>query len=506
MAPRIAARRIGKSFATPVLRDVDLEIPAGRIHGLVGENGAGKSTLAKIIVGLEHADFGDLWLDGRPYHPSTPAESLKAGVAICAQELSLVDDLSIAENILLHTATSGLARIRRKAANEQATRVLRTVGLDASPDVRVGRLSLAEKQLVEIARALATDPELLVLDEPTSALTAPQSDRLHAILREEADRGVAVIYISHRLRDVLAVCDRVSVLRDGQVRLTENSDALREQTLIREMAGADADFDARRRSIEDTRPVRLRVEDLRSAALPHPISFDCRQGEILGIAGLAGSGRTELLNAVFGVDRRLGGSVTVRGPRGATEIRNARQAIRCGVGYVAEDRARDGIFRDRDLAFNVTIAGLRRVADRAGRVVRGRETPAVSKLIADLRVTSTGIGQRIRELSGGNQQRLMLARWLHCESRLLLLDEPTRGVDVAAKLAIHEELVRLRDSGVAIVAVSSELEELCSLCDRILVLSNRKLVAEFQRSTWHQADILAAAFSGYSPGAALGNT
>ena len=339
------------------------------------------------------------------------------------------------------------------------------------------------------------------MDEPTSALTEPQSDRLHEVLRKEAHRGVALIYISHRLRDVLAVCDRVSVLRDGQVRLTEDSHALREQRLIREMAGADADFDARPRSIEGKRPVQLRVEDLRSAALPHPISFDCRQGEILGIAGLAGSGRTELLNAVFGIDRRLGGSVTVRGPGEATEIRNARQAIRCGVGYVAEDRARDGIFRDRDLAFNVTIAGLKRVADRTGRVVRARETPTVSKLIADLRVTSTGVGQRIRELSGGNQQRLMLARWLHCESRLLLLDEPTRGVDVAAKLAIHEELVRLRDSGVAIVAVSSELEELCSLCDRILVLSNRKLVAEFHRSTWRQEDILAAAFSEYASAA-----
>ena len=499
--PRIAARKIGKSFATPVLRSVDLEIPAGCIHGLVGENGAGKSTLAKIIVGLERADAGSLALDGRPYRPVTAAESRDARVALCAQELSLVDDLSIAENILLYTSTSVFGRIRRRSAHQQAARALAAIGLDASPEVRVGRLSLAEKQLVEIARALATDPRLLVLDEPTSALTAPQSDRLHAILRAEANRGVTVIYISHRLRDVLTVCDRVSVLRDGELRLTESAGALHEDTLIREMAGADADFEAGRRSIRGTRRVHLRIEKLRSAALPHPISFDCAQGEILGLAGLAGSGRTELLNAVFGIDRRTGGSVTIGTASGATEIRNPRHAIRCGVGYVAEDRARDGIFRDRDLAFNVTIAGLRRVADRAGRVVRARETTAVSKLTADLGVTSTGIDQRIRELSGGNQQRLMLARWLHCESRLLLLDEPTRGVDVAAKLAIHEELVGLRDSGVAIVAVSSELEELCSLCDRILVLSNRKLVAEFHRGTWRQEDILAAAFSGYAAGA-----
>ncbi|MCE2392779.1 MAG: sugar ABC transporter ATP-binding protein [Proteobacteria bacterium] len=452
--PRIAARRIGKSFATPVLRDVDLEIPAGCIHGLVGENGAGKSTLAKIIVGLERADTGSLALDGRPYRPITAAESRNAGVALCAQELSLVDDLSIAENILLYTSTSAFKRIRRRSAHEKAARALVAIGLDAGPEVRVSRLSLAEKQLVEIARALATNPRLLVLDEPTSALTAPQSDRLHAILRAEARRGVTVIYISHRLRDVLTICDRVSVLRDGQVRLTESAGALREETLIREMAGADADFDAGRRSIEGTRPVHLRVGKLRSAALPHPISFDCRRGEILGLAGLAGSGRTELLNAILCLDRRTGGSVTIRTASGATEIRNPRHAIRCGIGYVAEDRARDGIFRDRDLAFNVTIAGLGRVADRTGRVVRARETAAVSKLTADLGVTSTGIDQSIRELSGGNQQRLMLARWLHCKSRLLLLDEPTRGVDVAAKLAIHEELVRLRDSGVAVVAVS----------------------------------------------------
>lgn len=499
--PRIAARKIGKSFATPVLQDVDLEIPAGCIHGLVGENGAGKSTLAKIIVGLERADTGALALDGRTYRPIAPAESRNARVALCTQELSLVDDLSIAENVLLYTTASAFSRIRRRSTHEQAARALRALGLDASPDTRVGRLSLAEKQLVEIARALATDPKLLVLDEPTSALTGPQSDRLHAILRAEARRGVTVIYISHRLRDVLSVCDRVSVLRDGQVRLTESASTLREETLIHEMAGADADFDGGKPLIGAHRPVHLSVEELRSAALPNPISFDCRQGEILGLAGLAGSGRTELLNAVFGIDRRTAGSVAIRGVSGATEIRSARHAIRCGVGFVAEDRASDGIFRDRDLAFNVTIAGLRSVADRVGRVIRAREILAVSKLIADLRVTSTGIDQRIRELSGGNQQRLMLARWLHCESRLLLLDEPTRGVDVAAKLAIHEQLVRLRDQGVAVVAVSSELEELCSICDRILVLSNRKLVAEFHRGAWRQEDILEAAFSEYASGA-----
>ena len=496
---RIATRGICKSFAAPVLRDVDLEIPPGCIHGLVGENGAGKTTLAKIIVGLESADAGSLLLDGQPYRPTNTADSLGAGVVICAQELSLVDDLSIAENILLHGSSSPWARIRRRSANETASSLLDLVGLaGTNPRTRVGRLSLAEKQLVEIAKTLATEAKLLVLDEPTSALTAPQADRLHGILRDKASAGTSVIYISHRLADVLTVCDRVSVLRDGRVRLTEDCSALSEKSLIREMAGEDADFHAPPRSTETTAPLHLSVEKVRTSELPHPISFDCRRGEILGIAGLAGSGRTELLGAIFGLDKRLGGTVKIHEGGRATEVRNPGQAIKCGIGLVAEDRSRDGVFGDQTLAFNVTVAGLGEIAERTGRLVRSRETSAVGKLIHALRVQCNGVHQKMRELSGGNQQKSMLARWLHCGSRLLLLDEPTRGVDVTAKLAIHEELVRLRDSGITVVAVSSELEELQSLCDRILVLSKRVLVAEFHRSNWSQQEILAAAFSEYS--------
>ena len=482
-----------------MLRDVDLEIPPGCIHGLVGENGAGKTTLAKIIVGLENADAGSLLLDGRPYRPANTADSLGAGVAICAQELSLVDDLSIAENILLHASTSSLARIRRKSADRGASRLLDRVGLEQTAlRMRVGTLSLAEKQLVEIAKTLATDAKLLVLDEPTSALTAPQAERLHAILREKASDGVAVIYISHRLGDVLTVCDRVSVLRDGTVRLTRDRGALSEKALIREMAGADADFNAPPPSTGRSAPPHLSVEGLRTAKLPHAITFNCRRGEILGIAGLAGSGRTELLNAIFGLDKRLAGTVKIHVEGGTAEPRNPGQAIECGIGLVAEDRSRDGIFGEQTLAFNVTIAGLGRISDRTGRLIRSKEAGAVGKLIRTLRVRSSGAHQKMRELSGGNQQKSMLARWLHCGSRLLLLDEPTRGVDVAAKLAIHEQLVRLRDSGITVIAVSSELEELQSLCDRILVLSKRVLVAEFHRGDWSQQEILAAAFSGYA--------
>ena len=495
---RFVANRISKSFATPVLQDVELEVSVGHIHGLVGENGAGKSTLAKIIVGLESADSGSLYLDGQPYRPINPADSLRAGVAICAQELSLVDDLSIAENILLNTAASPLTRIRRKRADEHASSLLSLVGLEhLTPRTLVGRLSLAEKQLVEIAKTLATEAKLLILDEPTSALTVPQAEVLHEILRDKVRGGTTVIYISHRLGDVLNVCDRVSVLRDGEVRLTEDCDELSEAALIREMAGVDADFNAPPRPAVKSAPLHLTVAGLRTSKLPNPISFNCKRGEILGVAGLAGSGRTELLNAIFGLDKRIGGSVKIHGESGTIETRNPWQSIRSGIGLVTEDRAKDGVFRDQPLAFNVTIAGLGRISDRSGRLLRRKEVGAVARLSEALRVRSTGAHQKMRELSGGNQQKSMLARWLHCESQLLLLDEPTRGVDVTAKLAIHTELVRLRDSGITVIAVSSELEELQSLCDRIIVLSNRHLVAEFQRSNWSQREILEAAFSEY---------
>lgn len=493
---RLLAKGICKAFATPVLQDVDLEVPVGSIHGLVGENGAGKTTLAKIIVGLEQADSGSLHLDGQPYQPTNTAASLSAGVAVCAQELSLIDDLTISENILLHTSASSIARIRRKRTDEVALGLLKLVGLEhANPRTRVSALSLAEKQLVEIAKTLAIDAKLLVLDEPTSALTRPQSERLHEIVREKASEGVTVIYISHRLGDVLNVCDTVSVLRDGQVRLTGESRTMSEKVLIREMAGMDAGVDVESRPIEKSAPVHLSVEGLRTSQLPQPISFNCRRGEILGIAGLAGSGRTELLNAVFGLHRRLAGTVKVHEGGTTRETANPRQAIKCGIGLVAEDRSRDGVFKDQALAFNVTVAGLGKISDQSGRLVRKKETSAVARLIESLKVRSEGPDQKMRELSGGNQQKSMLARWLHCESRLLLLDEPTRGVDVAAKLAIHAELLRLRDSGITVIAVSSELEELQNICDRILVLSKRVLVAEFHRSNWSQREILAAAFS-----------
>ena len=493
---RLSVESVCKAFATPVLKDVDFNVELGCIHGLVGENGAGKTTLARIIVGLESADSGTMHLDRQPFRPMNATQSLRTGVAICTQELSLIDDLSISENILLQISTSSIGRIRRKKVDETTSKLLDLVGLEhAFPRTLVSKLSLAEKQLVEIAKTLATDAKLLILDEPTSALTGPQSETLHDILRRKASDGVAVIYISHRLGDVLSVCDQVSVMRDGQVKLTGDCATLSEKTLIHEMAGTDMNDKMAAQPTTNPEMVCLSVENLKTSQLPQTISFNCMRGEILGIAGLAGSGRTELLRAIFGLDRRLEGSVKLDFEGKATEIRNPQQAIKCGIGLVAEDRSRDGIFKEQSLAFNLTVAGLKQIADRTGRLNRKKETDSVTQLIQALRVRSESGDQAMSELSGGNQQKLMLGRWLHCRSSLLLLDEPTRGVDVGAKHAIHEELRRLQASGVTLIVVSSELEELQNLCDRILVLSKRFLVAEFHKTNWSQGKILAAAFS-----------
>ena len=495
--PRLSVTGLTKSYAAPVLRDVRLRIRPGRIHGLVGENGAGKTTLARVIAGLTQPDAGSMELDGAPWRPRNPADALDGGIAFCAQELSLIDDLSVADNLALHGATSGFRRIRRRHAAARARRWLDLVGLSRiGPQALVGSLSLAERQLVEVARALAADCRMLILDEPTSALTVMQSERLHAILKRKARAGCSVVYISHRLGDVLALCDEVSVLRDGEVVATRASTAWDERGIIRAMVGEESTaVDARRGGYDGA--LALAVDSLRSSELTHPVSFSCRRGEILGLFGLDGSGRTELLTALFGLGRRVRGKITYPDGRVAAPP-DVRQAMAAGVGLVTEDRARTGVFANQDLGFNVTIADLESVASRAGRLRRPVEATTAQRLLGSLGVRYRDVTQRLGELSGGNQQKLLLARWLQRTPRLLLLDEPTRGVDVAAARAIHEQLLRRRDAGMAIVAASSELPELQRICDRILVLSNRRLVAEFRPDVASSQDILRAAFAGFA--------
>ena len=480
------------------MKDVSLDVAPGGIHGLVGENGAGKSTLINIVCGLLDADAGGIELDGRPYCAKTRREALNAGIALASQELSLIDTLSVAENILLAGLPHKAFALNRPEARQKAQTLMDLVGLDeAGPETPLEKLTLAEKQLVELAKALSM-PEsrckLLILDEPTSALTSPQADRLHEILRERARCGLAIVYVSHRLDDILAVCDTVSVLRDGNIALTATCASLGSDDLIRAMSGEDLIVHGND-SPRQTGEPRLKLRDVSSADFPEPLSLDCHRGEILGIAGLAGAGRSELLHTIFGLAAERKGDVVLIEGGSEISIDSTGTAVKNGMALIAEDRKSQGIFSGKPVSLNSTIAGLGKLGGALAAVLPRREQRVSEELIARLKVKCEGPLQVIDRLSGGNQQKLLFARWLEAKSDVCLLDEPTRGVDVSSKLAIHEHLRELRDKGAAILVVSSELEELMALCDRILVLSNGKAVADFGRGEWSKESLLGAAFS-----------
>lgn len=494
----IAIRNLGKSFAAPVLKDVSLDVSRGSIHGLVGENGAGKTTLINIVSGLLNADAGQIDLEGKPYCAKTRREALNAGIALASQELSLIETLSVAENILLSELPRSALAVDRPEVRRRAQALMDLVGLDeVAPGSSPENLTLAEKQLVELAKALSM-PEascrLLILDEPTSALTSPQADRLHEILEKRAREGLCVVYVSHRLDDILAVCDTVSVLRDGSIALTAPCDSLGSDDLIRAMSGEDLIVhgnDSPRHAGE----LRLKLENVSSADFPEPLSLECHRSEILGIAGLAGAGRSELLHTIFGLSAERKGLVTLIDAEKEITVDSAGAAVKNGMALIAEDRKTQGIFPGKPVSLNSTIAGLGRLGGALAAIIPRREQRVSEELIARLKVKCEGPMQVIDRLSGGNQQKLLFARWLEAESDVCLLDEPTRGVDVGSKLAIHEHLRELRDKGAAILVVSSELEELMALCDRILVLSNGKAVADYGRGQWSKESLLAAAFS-----------
>ena len=491
-------KNLNKSFAAPVLRDVSLRVRRGEIHAIVGENGAGKSTLVNILTGLLRKDSGQIFLDETAYEAACPADAFAAGVSFAAQELSIIGTLSVAENIGLRKLPHRNSVIRRDRLYEQSHNLLQLVGLKGiSPDSAAESLSLSERQLLEFAKALSIDCRLLILDEPTAALTGPQADHLHGIIADLATAGTSVIYISHRLDDVLSVADVVSVLRDGQVVCSMPAQSLAVSDLFEQMSGRSQQ--QAEQSVAPARPDKplLRVEKLTTDALPHALSLTCHQGEIIGIAGLAGSGRSELLQALFGLEPITGGSVTRCTDEGEFVVRNASHAVKMGIGFVAEDRKAMGIFSGQSVLANMMLPGLSRVCSY-GLINRAREMNVATELASKLQIRCQSLDQDIEQLSGGNQQKVLLARWLNCDSAIFLLDEPTRGVDVGTKHAIYELLFEMQRQHKAVVIASSEIEELMTVCSRILVLSDRKLVREFTRGEWSETEILEAAFQEFT--------
>jgi ribose transport system ATP-binding protein len=489
-SPALEMRGISKSFAgNTVLADVNLTVAAGEVHALVGENGAGKSTLMKILAGVHRPDAGAVLIDGHDVRFGSPREALACGVAMIYQELSLAPHLTVADNIFLGReplSIPSIGLVDRRRMNENARRILNEYGFQLNPQSRVGQLSAANRQLVEITRAIVEAKRVIVMDEPTSSLTSQEVAELFRLIRDLKQRGLAVIYISHRLEELPEIADRLSILRDGRAVYTGPWGEISTDEMIRHMAGRELKeiFPPRVAQIGE---VRLRIKELSRRPKFSGVSFEARAGEVVGIAGLAGAGRTELLEAIYGAHPPESGEVWVDGE----QIGPSRpsRSVRRGLSLLTEDRKRTGLCLNLSITRNLTLANLRALV-RGLSVDRRRETEAAREYIAKLHVQPPQPGKAVGRLSGGNQQKVLLGRWLYARTKIFLLDEPTRGVDVAARTEIYRAINELAASGAAIVMVSSDLPELLGMADRILVMRRGRMVAELDAKTTTQEEIV----------------
>jgi len=484
----LRAEGISKSFpGVRALHSVNLEVRAGEVHALVGENGAGKSTLMHILAGVFPPDEGSLYLDGQAVSFTSPHAAQAAGIAMVFQERSLAGPLSVAENVFFGRQPAGRwgvingPRLRRNTLE-----VLAELDIQLDPDSAVEDLSPAEQQMVEIAKALSIKARLLVLDEPTATLTETETAALFRVINRLRDRGVGIIYISHRMAEVFRVCDRITVLRDGECQGTFERGGVSEEQLISRMVGREFRFRAtdNMRVSAATVPA-LEVQDLGDGGQLDRISFQAHSGQITALAGLAGSGRTELAMAIFGARLISSGRILIQGQ--PVVLGSPREAIRAGIGYLPEDRKEAGLFLEMSLAANFAVATLERFGcwrldDRA---MEEQAAAAVTRLrLTNLRARS------VQELSGGNQQKVMLARWLLVRPPIFIVDEPTRGIDIGAKLEVHQLLRELAQDGIAVILISSELPEVLSLADRILVMREGSLAGEIPRAEATEETIL----------------
>ncbi|MBA3520209.1 MAG: sugar ABC transporter ATP-binding protein [Rhizobiales bacterium] len=489
--PLIAARGISKQFAgIEVLRDVDLDLRRGEIHALLGENGAGKSTFAKILAGVYRPTRGTLALNGTPVEIHNPIAAQKLGITLIHQEPISFPDLSVAENLVLGRSDGGLlSRVPWDAVTRNARRLMNLLGVKIDVTKPMRGQSIADQQMVEIARALDSDSRLIIMDEPTAPLTPKEVETLFTIARRLRDEGRTIVFISHRLEEVRALCDRVTIFRDGAKVETAPAASLSDADIIRLMIGRPLReyMHKQRAAIGD---VALAVEGLTLPDRFTDISFEIRKGEIVGLGGLVGAGRTDVARALFGVAPAASGRVLVDGKPVA--IKEPSEAIALGVAFVPEDRAVAGIFRTLPVEQNITAAVPGRIA-RRGIIRRGLEKTLATESVQKLRIRLASLRQPIGELSGGNQQKAILARWLLTNPSVLILDEPTRGIDIGVKAELYDMIGELAASGRAILLISSELPELLALCDRVLVMSEGRLTANLSRADATQESIMSAA-------------
>jgi ribose transport system ATP-binding protein len=525
--PLLAIQALGKDYTATVLDGVNVELFAGEVLALTGENGAGKSTLSKILCGLEQPTRGGMVLAGQTYTPTSRRDAERQGVRMVMQELGLVPTLTVAENLLMGRLPHRLGWLQRNVLHAASRAQLAKIGLDnIDPATPVSQLGIGQQQMVEIARNLQDDTRILVLDEPTAMLTPRETNYLFEQIAHLTARGVAIIYVSHRLEELRRIADRVAVLRDGRLVDVRPMAGMSEDDLVQRMVGrVVSDLDHRPR--RPVGPVVMSAEGLGRGSAVQDVSLELRAGEIFGIAGLVGSGRTELIRLLFGADRADRGSVTLhpefeskqtlaldgkalpatqniasKNPKASQStprtiprgFASPLQAIAAGVGLVTEDRKSQGLLLSQPIRINATLSDLSAVS-RGGWLQRGLESRLVQGFVRVLGIRCRSAEQPVGQLSGGNQQKVVFARWLHREGRVLLLDEPTRGVDVGARAELYGELDRMASEGRALLMVSSDLRELMAMADRIGVMSAGRLVAVFERGEWSEQSLLAAAFS-----------
>lgn len=497
---------IGKRFPGVVaLQNVSLSVRAGEVVALIGENGAGKSTLMKILGGLYQPDDGEIRIEGVPVKIHGAGDALGLGIGFVHQELSNLDNLDVAGNLFLGREPTRLGPLKlldRRAMDDASIEPLRRLALNISPRTRLSTLSIAQQQLVEIAKALSQHARILILDEPTSSLTHAETERLLQVVKELRQQGVSIVYISHRLGEIMQIADRAVALRDGRNAGELPREQLSHANMVNLMVGRQLKSFYLPPAAAPT-PPRLKVRGLRTLAhSEQAVSFDVAGGEILGIAGLVGAGRSELAQAIFGVDPNLGGSIELDGK--SIVPRSAQDAIRAGIFLVPEDRRRTGLVTSMTVRENITMGDVRRYAP-GGLIRRSAETTQSIAQVQSLRIKTPSVESRAMNLSGGNQQKVVLGKWLSLNPKVLIVDEPTRGIDVLARTEIYAILRKLADSGTAVIVISSDLEEVLGISDRLLVMREGAVAGELNRTEFSESAVMNLAF-GHESALALQET
>lgn len=486
---RVEMLNIEKHFGgVYALKDVTFRAKKGEIHALVGENGAGKSTLMKVLSGAIQSDSGTIRIDGQEVNINNPREGKDLGIATIYQEFMLAPHLTVAENIFIDRLAAGGKLINWKKLYKAAGEILEKLGFDSiSPSARVSDLTVAYQQIVEICKNLSREAKILVLDEPTAVLTFKEIKKLFSLVRLLRDQGVTIIYISHRLDEIFELCDRITVLKDGTFVQTIGTTEIDKQGLINSMVGRDLSqlFPGRNAKIGE---VAMRVENLNVDKTVHDVSFEVRQGEVIGFSGLVGAGRTETVRAIFGADKKNSGTITLFGED--VDFNDPKQAVRKRLGLLPEDRKQQGVLLDQSIRINTTLSSLKKIMSMPGWIDRGKDKKTTEKILAQLQTKYGSMEDPVSSLSGGNQQKVALAKWLAADCKCIILDEPTRGVDVGAKVEIYKNINDLAEQGTAIIMISSEMEEIIGMCDRALIMRQGKIVGELQKEELSENNLI----------------